>query len=395
MTDRTIKNATPPLPMSAETYNYDILLQKQKKLTGETGTISVALAGSISSYKEPTLFDEIETDTALQNLQEIDKKHLINREGKPVYLTKYQNKLIYALSVFMSQNREDEEIKTYVEKLNSGKAPKSNITLPISITEITKMVELDGKARARQKEKVLEELRNLSEIKQVQDYMVKGTKDGKVRFIAPFIQIQEQLEDLSPDKELNADFVRVSFGSIFFYELYNRYAIIKPSLFRIWGKAGSGTDTELFNILLSDLLSKYSGHRIAALRAVASLKRGRYKTDASYYAAKTKVQKAALTYSEYSYNLRRRVTTDYESQRVYKALFKKHLQNAIGALIQIGLITEARLTMTDKGERIDFVFNLDYDKGDEGGTTLISQGEGLDVFPRIDLPEEDEPEKGE
>lgn len=381
---------TPPTPIGGETYNYDILRKKQRRVTGETGTITVALAGSISSYKEPTLFDEVEKDETLQSLQSIDTKHLVNREGKPIYLTKYQNKIVYALSVFMSQSKEEEEIRAYVQKLNSGKAPKSNISLPISITELTKLVELDGKARARQKEKILEELRTLSEVKQVQTFLVNGTKEGKVRFIAPLIQIQEQLEDLSPDKELNADFVRISFGSIFFYELYNRYAVVKPTLFRIWGKAGSGTDTELFNILLSDLLAKYSAHRIAALKAVDGIKKGKYKTEASYFAARNKAQRNALTYSEYAYNLRRRVTTDYESQRVYKALFKKHLQNAINALIEYGLITEARYTKAEKGERIDFVFNIDYDRNEEGESIFVAQErqKEIDSLPLLEIPKE-------
>ena len=384
---------TAPLPIEKEQYDYNTLKRKQQKVTGETGSITVALTNTISAYKEPTLFDELEKDEEIQALMAIDKKHLVNREGKPTYLTRYQNKIVYALSLFMSQSKDEDEIRAYVKKLNAGRAPKSTITLPISITELTKLVELDGKARARQKEKILEELRNLSEIRQVQTFMVNnGSKDGKLRYIAPLIQIQEQLEDLSPDKELNADFVRVSFGSIFFYELYNRYAVIKPSLFRIWGKAGSGTDTELFNILLSDLLGKYSGHRIAAIQAVEAVKKQakKYKTEESYKEAIEKAQRNALTYSEYTYNIRRRVTTDYESQRVYKKLFPKHLNGAIDALRQYGLITEARYTKTDKGERIDFVFNMDYDKNEEGESIYLVQERQreIDSLPLLQAPDE-------
>lgn len=398
MTDTSIRQQQqavrppPQAPTSGETYDFDTLKRKQEKVTGETGSITVALASTISAYKEPTLFDELEKDEDLQALVAMDKKHLVNREGKPTYLTRYQNKIIYVLSLFMSQSKEDEEIRAYVKKLNAGEAPKSTITLPISITELTKLVELDGKARARQKEKVLDELKALAEIRQVQMFMVNGSKDGKLRYIAPLIQIQEQLEDLSPDKQLNADFVRVSFGSIFFYELYNKYAVIKPSLFRIWGKAGSGTDTELFNILLSDLLAKYSGHRIAAIRAVKEVEKNakKYKSEESYKAAKEKAQRDALTYSEYTYNLRRRIATDYESLRSYRARFKEHLKNAINALLNYGLITEARFTNTDKGERIDFVFNMDYDKNEEGESIYLAQARQreIDSLPLLQAPEE-------
>ena len=383
---------TPPLSsMSGETYDYDTLKRKQEKVTGETGTITIALADSISSYKEPTLFDELEREEKLQ-LQEADTKHLINREGKPTYLTRYQNKIVYALSVFMSQSKEEEEIRAYVKKLNAGKAPKTIITLPISITELTKLVELDGKARARQKEKVIEELVRLSEIRQVQDFMAKGTKDGRLRFTAPLIQIQERIEDWSTDKQLDADFMRISFGSIFFYELYNKYAVIKPSLFRIWGQAGSGTDTELFNILLSDLLAKYSGHRIAALNEAKKIdkQRNKYKTDESYFSARAKAQRDALTYSEYTYNILRRVTRDYSSSRQYRALFKKDMENAEKALLRYGLLTEVRHTKTDKGERVDFVFNIDYDKNEEGESIYLAQARQreIDSLPQLEAPKE-------
>ena len=384
---------TAPLPssMSGETYDYDTLKRKQEKVTGETGTITIALADSISAYKEPTLFDELEREEKLQ-LQEADTKHLINREGKPTYLTRYQNKIVYALSVFMSQSKEEEEIRAYVKKLNAGKAPKTIITLPISITELTKLVELDGKARARQKEKVIDELVRLSEIRQVQDFMAKGTKDGRLRFTAPLIQIQERIEDWSPDKQLDADFMRISFGSIFFYELYNKYAVIKPSLFRIWGQAGSGTDTELFNILLSDLLAKYSGHRIAALNEAKKIdkQRNKYKTDESYFSARAKAQKDALTYSEYTYNILRRVTRDYSSSRQYRALFKKDMENAEKALLRYGLLTEVRHTKTDKGERVDFVFNIDYDKNEEGESIYLAQARQreIDSLPQLETPKE-------
>ena len=181
---RTTGVTTPP-PINKEQYDYNTLKRKQQKVTGGTGSITVALTSSISAYKEPTLFDELEKDEELQALVAIDKKHLINREGKPTYLTRYQNKLVYALSVFMSQSKDEDEIKSYVKSLNAGKAPKSTITLPISITELTKLVELDGTARARQKEKALEELKKIADIRQVQNYMVNGSKDGKLRFIAP------------------------------------------------------------------------------------------------------------------------------------------------------------------------------------------------------------------
>jgi hypothetical protein len=357
-----------------EQYSYNFLQEKQKHVTGETGTMSVALAQNIASKKDATFFLNT-TDGDVLKLQAIDERRLVNREGKTTFLTKRQQKLTYALSMFLSQAREEDEVKAYVQKLAQGETPNSRITLPINVTILTKLVTTDGCARARQKEEVLSDLQAMADVKQVQTFGEYGTKEGQLRFIAPLIQLSEQMEDLSKDKRLDADFVSVTFGSIFFYELYSKYAIVKPKLFQIWGKSGSGTDTELFGVLLSDLLAKYSGHRIACLQALEKLKkeRSKYKTDESYFKARAKVQKEALTYSELASTLQERVTVGYGDSREQKRRFYRDLDKAIQALQEYGLITDStQVVDTTKGKRVDFVFNLEYDKQDETVVPLLS-----------------------
>lgn len=351
-----------------ENYDFSLLRSKQQALTGETGAISVALAQNIASKKVPSLFLETR-DKKLLELKAIDERRLVNREGKPTFLTRRQNKLVFALAMCLSQRKDEPEIREYVKKINEGKQPNSRITLPISITELTKTVTTDGNARARQKEDVLEDLKALSEIKQVQTFggysLEESKEEGKLRFIASLINIPEQVEDFSEGRKLDADFVFIQFGSIFFYQLYNRYAIVKPKLFQMWGKAGSGTDTELFDILLSDLLAKYSGHRIAGIQALATVKRKDYKTDESYYKARNKVLHGALTYSEYASTIQERVTTGYGDSREQKRRFYRDLDKAVVALKEYGLITGAKVVQTNKGDRVDFTFNIDYDKQEE------------------------------
>ena len=177
--------------------------------------------------------------------------------------------------------------------------------------------------------------------------------------------MQEQIIDATDGKVLDIDVVNVQLGLSFFYELYNRYAVIKPTLFKVWGKRGSGTDTELFGVLLSNLLAKYSGHRIAALRAVKEIKRSKYKTDESYFKARNKVQREALTYSELLSTLKQRTTTDYDSTREQKKNFTIDLKRALDAIKnEINLITDYSPKDLSKAERLDVVFNLDYDRHD-------------------------------
>ena len=384
---RTVQHKT-------ENYDFGLLRDRQKRLTGETGTISIALATNIASKKAPSLFVET-SDKKLLELKAIDERRLINREGKTTYLTRRQNKLVFALAMFLSQSKDEPEIKEYVKKVNEGKQPNSRITLPISITELTRTVSTDKNARARQKATVLEDLKALSEIKQVQtfgDYNLEEDKaEGKVRFVASLINLTEQVEDLSQEKELDADFVFIQFGSIFFYQLYNRYAVVKPKLFDVWGKAGSGTDTELFDMLLADLLAKYSGHRIAGLKALSTVKRSQYKTDEAYYKARNKVLRGALTYSELVTTLQERVTTGYGDSREQRRRFYRDLDNAVKALTDYGLLTGAKVQKTGKGDRVDFFFNFDYDKQDE--ETLLNLQPSLSDSDTVDeqfQPEEDE-----
>ena len=65
-------------------------------------------------------------------------------------------------------------------------------------------------------------------------------------------------------------------------------------------------------------------------------------------------------------------------------------RSAINALLNYGLITEARFTNTDKGERIDFVFNMDYDKNEEGESIYLAQARQreIDSLPLLQAPEE-------
>lgn len=375
----------------SEGYLYTFQQERQKHVTGETGNMSVALAQNIASRRDVAFFLDTK-DGQLLELQAIDERRLIDRDGKPTYFTKRQQKLTYALSMFLSQAKEDEEVKTYVRRLSEGKNPKTRVTLPINITLLTKLVTTDGKARARQKEEVISDLKAMSEIKQAQTFGKYGTKEGQLRLIAPIIQASEQVEDLSENKTLDADYIAVTFGSIFFYELYSKYAIVKPKLFQLWGKAGSGTDTELFGVLLSDLLAKYSGHRIASLNAVKALKKSQYKTEEAYFKARAKVQRDALTYSEYVSTLLERVTVGYGDSREQKRRFYRDLEGAIKALQEYGLLTkDTRVTDTAKGKRVDFVFNIDYDRQDEKVVQLFPAPTDA---PDVQIPGEQTEETG-
>lgn len=347
-------------------YGFGLTKQKQEEATGETGSISVALVNNIASRKTtlPSLFKAGSKQAlALAEMEVVDKQRLVDRRGKEVYLTFKDMKYIYALSHFLSLIREREDVKSYVSQLSQGLTPDFNIVLTIDIVALTKFVEIDGNARKRQKEATIRELDRLANIKQVITLGRKGEKE--LKYVDSLITIPTKLIDSTTDKSLDIDVVRVQLGYSFFYELYNKYAVIKPELFKLWGKKGSGTDTELFGVLLSDLLGKFSFHRIAAIQAVEKIKKKDYKTEDSYFKARNKAERNALTYSETYEVIKQRVTTDYDSTREQKKNFLIDLSRALSALVELGLITSYSPTDLSKAERLDVVFNKDYTKRSE------------------------------
>ena len=349
-----------------ELYSFGLSRQKQEEATGETGSISVALVNNIASKKTtlPSLFKAGSKQAlALAEMEVVDKQRLVDRRGKEVYLTFKDMKYIYALSHFLSLIREREDVKSYVSKLSQGFTPDFNIILTIDIVALTKFVEIDGNARKRQKEATIRELDRLANIKQVITLGRKGEKE--LKYVDSLITIPTKLIDSTTDKSLDIDVVRVQLGYSFFYELYNKYAVIKPELFKFWGKKGSGTDTELFGVLLSDLLGKFSFHRIAAIQAVEKIRKKDYKTEDSFFKARSKAERNALTYSETYDTIKQRVTTDYDSTREQKKRFYVDLARALSTLVELGLITSYSPTDLSKAERLDVVFNKDYTKRSE------------------------------
>ena len=63
------------------------------------------------------------------------------------------------------------------------------------------------------------------------------------------------------------------------------------------------------------------------------------------------------------------------------------MNKAIKALKEYGLITGAKITQTDKGDRVDFTFNLDYDKQDE---TVLLPGD-VEVNPSSSEKADEQP----
>lgn len=321
------------------------------------GRISNVLSTNIAYKRTPDLFDTEEIKNRdkyleeMEKLRETDAMLCIDRRNKPVVLTSYQDRIVHALSYAISQ--EAEVSKDVKEKIKDPSRGGNKITRVLNVTHLTSLI--FESTRKRYKDIIIKELFNLARIRQVQTL-------GNVRITAPLIMIDRTIEDLSADKQSNLDAIEIVFGSAFFYGLNNRYAVITPKLFEVWRKKGRGT--ELFNVLLSSILAVYWSYKKAANDTEERMKKDknnkRYTKKEMEEAVRVARRNAMIYELNVSY-IKERVTTDYDSERVYKAKFWKDLTNAIEGFKELGLIEDAKVQKGAKNqEKVLFILSDSY-----------------------------------
>lgn len=347
------------------------------------GRIANALSKAIAYERMPSIFDEEEIANRdkelkqLQELKETDVALCIDRKDKPIVLTSYQSRIVHALSYAISLEMEtSEDVK---QKVKNATKSGNTIQRSVNITALSSLI--FGSTRKRCKEIVIRELYNLARIRQVQ---ILGSGDNRVKITAPLIMIGRTMEDLSPEKRNNLDAVEIYFGGAFFYEINNRFAVISPKLFEVWGKGGRGT--ELFSVLLSSIFSVYWHYRQAANKAEERIRKDKLNKKLSKEELQKDIAEArrnAMTYELNVTSIKNRVTTDYDSKRSYKARFWTDLQNAIEGFKELDLIEDGRVLKGAKGQdKVLFILSESYNFTEkQESTTLLLEDKTEDSEP--------------
>lgn len=324
------------------------------------GKISNALTRLISYDRDPSLFDEkwiTERDKFLrvqeiQEIRRIDANLSIDRRDKPVVLTPVQNRIICALSYVISKQQD----KQILDKIKNPLDKSNVINRVLNITELSDLVFQNKKTESRQK--ILDELLKIEKIRQI---IIIESESEKIRFTAPLIRIGETIENITPDNKGN-DFAEISFGNIFFYKLNSRFGTLTPKVFKVWGK--KGTNTELFGILLSNILHVQWGFRKAASEAETHIRNSKENKGLPKEKLEKIIKKAreeAMTYELNVASIKSKVTTDYDGTRKMRQTFWKNFEAAKQGLIEIGLIKDARPGKGAKGqEKISFILDENY-----------------------------------
>lgn len=325
------------------------------------GRITTALAENLSLPRDPNLFDNLSKAQGLA-LQESDEDNYIGRDGKNIALTNKQRKIIFALSHYLSQFLYEEDVQECIAKLETRRTSRATVERSINLKEFDRLyMSPDGKTRPLQVKSLREELKKISDVRQVLYYGSYGSEKAKARFLAPLVSVEEELEDLTEDKSLNLDYVNVRYSPVFLYRLQTESFFFNINLIRIMGKKGSGTETELFHILLSDLAAKFE-NKLRVARAIGkTIKKSDYGTKEEYIAAVKTAREEALTYKQNVSTLLSRVTTDYSSTKQYKARFRSDLKKALNVLKEVGIIIDGGLVKNAKGEdALRVIFNEKY-----------------------------------
>lgn len=383
-------------------YNYRPKPDGQKEQVGKRGKMAIALTEQVAKKKQLDLFSSLD-EVQREQLLNSDNNNCLIRDGKEIVLNASQYKLLYGLADYLSLYcGADTDVKNYIETLDRGEVPTQPITKLISLNKLAKMLSKEGKARSREMDAQYKELEGMSKIENVLTFETGGGdtgkeetivgKDGKktkakkryqiqrYTLVAPLIRLGERGKVEEVTLEVGEDGVQrevrvetkeiglnITFSSLFFAKIKNRYAITSQKIYKYW------INNELFPILLSDLLSKYSGYRIRAQKALGKIVRKNYSSDADYFKARKKVEKAALTYTELAETIKDRVLVKYDSNR-NGSRFLKDLYRCLDAIKEIGLITEYYTnTKEDCKLRINFVFNMDYTKEESKALPLPAE----------------------
>lgn len=324
------------------------------------GKIPTQLSRQIAYERTPSLFDEAEIaerDKALAKaVHEInltDAQLCIDRKGKPIYLTNMETRVVLALAYLISQDN-GEDVKEKVADPYS----KKKVSRAVDISYLSRI--LFGRVKADYKEQILRVLDRISKIRQYQ--IIERAGKQVARFSSPLINLGDILEDLTPEKSLDIDFVEITFGRSFFIDLDTRFAYVTPKLFEVWRKGGR--QTELFSVLLNNLLSVYWQHKLAAMKAEERIRSDKSKKKLPKDELEEIVasgRRNAMSYELNVANIKNRVTRDYDSNRANRAYFYRDLNKAIEGFKELGLIVEAHTQKGARGqEKVTFVFSEDY-----------------------------------
>lgn len=325
----------------------------------ESFNVSSIIAGHIAKKKTPSVFDSPEglEDRVMEFIvndgQIEDPIYSHKNTMKDVVLSNSQNRVLKCIETYISDYFKTAEGQLVVKEITKdldwdGKS----ITFPINLEEFTKSFSPDGKARTRDQQRIWKAIKAISEIEQrlsVKHITGKGKNKKETPYIwfAPLITIEDKV--YKDDTTINDETLPISFvlrvHRLFAYRFNsNNFEIPRDFLVKYWGSRGSGTETELFSILLNDIGGQAPFYQNIYADKVRELKSPDEKDI-------QKLKDESLVYTQTLLGFRDKIpTVDYSSTKQYRDKFRKDTDSALAALTRYGIIESGELVKNDSGE---------------------------------------------
>lgn len=176
----------------------------------------------------------------------------------------------------------------------------------------------------------------------------------------PIVNIEDLTDDAGEPKKrmkiLRFE-VEIGFGDVLLNNILTRFSYIPRELFQLWGRKGSGTETELFNtlffLLLSQFWMKYADCNNASKKAYQTVKERH--NDKKCETFDQELQEEILLienkpYIESLSKFKSRLSVNYDKNTTTRQRFFKDLENSLRVLKDIGLVRRYGYGYSDDAE---------------------------------------------
>lgn len=260
----------------------------------------------------------------------------------PAYpgLSVYEKRVIHAVALCLPGLEDDADVRHNLQQLSLGLAPYDRQQRTSAYHHVYRTLDLrpvarllHGSARTKCVGTLLSALRAISQ-KRFIVTVTSADHSHRLTWETALFRVCEE----------NAASLTLEVGLAFYANLANNHAFLPYAFFAVWGKRGSGTESDLFCVLMDDLLTNFRNHYAAYKKSHA-----------------TRADSPVLVHRELLSTLLGKVSSGYSPTKSRPQRVMDVLGKAVGALIRdLKLITKCEQVPTPNGLRLDFYFNMAY-----------------------------------
>lgn len=345
----------------------------QEEIKEAPARIPNALFSSLLSTREYTNLKSLERLGI--DIKNKDIKEGVDEEGKPIRLTKLQDRILLALSAEFSRYRNEPKIKKLIERTEKGDSFNNEdtdtlIRLYIDLEELTgKVLGAKERGKTAKQDLIHKELKKISEIRQLCVFKIKQKvnteyKDLSYKEVDYYFVLTGGTKEIvvDKDKDKRKKKLEIIFGRVFYERLDSRAILLPDEYWELKDSKGRKISTTIFTDLTKEVFKLRWSHIYYDLPKAEALIKKEGILDNE---AKERIIKSALTHIIKEDKIKEITNADYTSTRKRKADFWIDLWEALRAFIVLGVLTQETEINKEEGS-IKLVYNTKYEQGRKG-----------------------------